>query len=170
MLFWIHLLYKQKQGRKEREERRTWWMCQKQRNPFKACISFPIYGESCLADIGLCLYLAELPKSVQFESGQGRLPKAHSHGECSVRLHQGFLLQSPAAAQGGLLSPQLTEGPCQGYALQGWRRCLCICLSSEEEREPAQVSEGLSDCPAEGGVILGWEEAEGPKFCHSSGV
>lgn len=31
MLFWIHLVYKQKQGskkeRKEREKRGTWWMC-----------------------------------------------------------------------------------------------------------------------------------------------
>lgn len=52
----------------------------KTKKPLKACISFPIYGESCLADIGLCLYLAELPKSVQFESGEGRLPKAHCHG------------------------------------------------------------------------------------------
>lgn len=30
--------------------------------------------------------------------------------------------------------------------------------------------EGLRDCPATGGVTLEWEEAEGPVFCHRSGV
>lgn len=85
------------------------------------------------------------------------------------RLSQGSLL--PSSSTGWLVAPIANEGPCQGYTLQGWRRCLlCICLSSEKEREPAQVSEGLSDCPEIGGVILRWQEAGGPELCHSSGV
>lgn len=52
-------------------------------------------------------------------------------------LTPGLLLQFPAAAQGTLLSPQLTKGLCQGYTLQGCRRCLLsICLASQQEREP----------------------------------
>lgn len=32
----------------------------KTKKPLRACISFPIYGDSCLADIGQCLCLVEL--------------------------------------------------------------------------------------------------------------
>lgn len=32
----------------------------KTKKPLRACISFPIYGESCLADKGQCLCLVEL--------------------------------------------------------------------------------------------------------------
>lgn len=85
------------------------------------------------------------------------------------RLNQDVLLQSLAAAQGGLLPPQLMRDHAKaGHSPRMEIVLTCICLSSEEEREPAQVSEGLSDCPAIGEVILGWEEAEGPEFCHSS--
>lgn len=106
--------------------------------------------------------------SVQCQCGRVGLPMARS--QSIVRdsvLTPGLPLQSPAAAaaQAGLLSPQLTEGPCQGYTLQGCRRCLlCSCLASEEQREPAQVSELLCDCPATGEVILGQKEAEGLQF------
>lgn len=32
----------------------------KTKKSLRECISFPIYGESCLADIGQCLCLVEL--------------------------------------------------------------------------------------------------------------
>lgn len=44
---------------------------------------------------------------------------------------------------------------------------MCSNLASEEQREPAQVSEVLCDCPATGEVILGQEEAERLHFCQT---
>lgn len=111
---------------------------------------------------------------MQFESGQGRLPKAHfwGRGDADVlQTQSGLSTRVPSSSTGWLVAPAANKGPCQDYTLQRWRRCLlCICLSSEEEREPAQVSEGLNDCPAIGEDFLGWEEAEGPECFHSSGV
>lgn len=47
---------------------------------------------------------------------------------------------------------------------------MCICLASEEESEPAQVSEVLCDCPVTGEAILGQKEAAGPQFYETWGV
>lgn len=123
--------------------------------------------------MGLCLCRADLHQVSAVSAWVSQAP----HGSLPVNVQRfsvlthGLLLQSSAAAQVGLLSPQLTEGPCQGYTLQGCGRCLlCICLAGEEKRQPAQVSEVLCDCPAEEGVILGQDEAEGPQFCQISGV
>lgn len=94
--------------------------------------------------MGLCLCMAELHQVSVVSVWMSQAP----HGSFPVNIQRFSLLthglQSPAAARGGLLSPQLTEGPCPGYTLQGCRRpLLCVCLASEEEREPAQVSGAL---------------------------
>lgn len=134
-----------------------------------ACIYFLNQGESCPADKGLCLCMAELH---QFQCRQVKSPWLFpaSIQRFSIPAH-GSPLQSPAAAEGGFLALQLTGGPWQGCTLQGCRRYLpCICLVSEEEREPAPASEMLCNFPAIGGGILAQAEAEGSRFCQTSGV
>lgn len=119
----------------------------------------------------LCLWTAELPPVSAVSVWTSQAP----HGSFPVNIQRfsilprGLLLQSPAAAQGGLLSPLLTERPCQGYTHSN-KALVVHLLGQEEEREPAQVSEAFCDRPAIGGVILEQEEAKGSQFCQTLGV